>query len=50
MIHLSTALPFLVIPAKAGIHLPTLKLRTRQEMDSRLRGNDGVDRIGVHIR
>ncbi|MFB9048099.1 flagellar basal body P-ring protein FlgI [Sphingobium indicum] len=33
--------PFLsVIPAKAGIHLPVLRLGMRLEMDSRLRGND----------
>ena len=50
MTNLSATLPFLVIPAKAGIPLPTLKLRMRQGMDSRPRGNDGVDRIGVHIR
>ncbi|NYI22403.1 flagellar basal body P-ring protein FlgI [Sphingobium indicum] len=33
--------PFLsVIPAKAGIHLPALRLGMRLEMDCRLRGND----------
>ena len=30
-----------VIPAKAGIHLPTLHLSIGWEMDPRLRGNDG---------
>jgi hypothetical protein len=30
-----------VIPAKAGAHLPHSQALQRQEMDSRLRGNDG---------
>ena len=46
MTNLTPALPFLVIPAKTGIH-PQSQGR---EMDSRLRGDDGVDRIGVHIQ
>nr|WP_238320109.1 flagellar basal body P-ring protein FlgI [Sphingobium sp. YBL2] len=35
-------LPNFVIPAQAGIHLRTSRLVQRREMDSRLRGNDGV--------
>ena len=42
MTSLSRLLPSSVIPAKAGIHLPTLHRRIRQEMDSRLRGNGGL--------
>jgi hypothetical protein len=34
-------MPPLVIPAKAGIHPPSIK------MDSRLRGNDGVGVSGL---
>jgi glycyl-tRNA synthetase beta chain len=35
--------PNAVIPAKAGIHLPTVHPDATPEMDSRLRGNDVVD-------
>ena len=40
------ALHKIVIPAKAGIHLPHCKFRL-QVMDSRLRGNDEGGRINI---